>query len=434
MDGRAEEELMVGGEGSRRWEPETGRRGELVTEGDWIYSMRDEHNRVSRKMIQNKAKEIYSSVGDGAGKEFVANRGWLEKCLKRNDLSLRRRTTMAQKDPDLLTEKLVSFVDFFGKAVSSKGILEKDIIAMDETAVWFDIVVAGRRYKACRLRAPFLRAQRERETRSSANSIAVYGSFTDQLRKISKDAGMPIQGQPCFCKYAQGADSVEPMFKHLKMSYVGLQLIVVILPGKTPVYAEVKRVGDTLLGMATQCVQVKNVVKTSPQTLSNLCLKINAKLGGINNVLEEEKEEEEEEEEEEENEEMQFKPFVNILPDHYSLLNQNHGMTRRMPKQLQLKQRSFQAKATPSTRLPPVWRHSCSTCSGHRTFSNAFPHFRAGGSSITKQKCQKQKWRPHRKDPTYWGLPTRCLPQLPSGSSLALIRGGVPEALNPSDG
>uniref|UniRef100_A0A8C9SCH3 Argonaute RISC component 4 n=1 Tax=Scleropages formosus TaxID=113540 RepID=A0A8C9SCH3_SCLFO len=110
-------------------------------------------------------------------------------------------------------------------------------------------------------------------------------SFTDQLRKISKDAGMPIQGQPCFCKYAQGADSVEPMFKHLKLSYVGLQLIVVILPGKTPVYAEVKRVGDTLLGMATQCVQVKNVVKTSPQTLSNLCLKINAKLGGINNVL-----------------------------------------------------------------------------------------------------------------------------------------------------
>uniref|UniRef100_A0A673I8S1 Argonaute RISC catalytic component 3a n=1 Tax=Sinocyclocheilus rhinocerous TaxID=307959 RepID=A0A673I8S1_9TELE len=91
--------------------------------------------------------------------------------------------------------------------------------------------------------------------------------FTDQLRKISKDAGMPIQGQPCFCKYAQGADSVEPMFRHLKNTYSGLQLIIVILPGKTPVYAEVKRVGDVGDGMATQCVQVKNVVKTSPQTL-----------------------------------------------------------------------------------------------------------------------------------------------------------------------
>ncbi|KTG37073.1 hypothetical protein cypCar_00007877 [Cyprinus carpio] len=113
----------------------------------------------------------------------------------------------------------------------------------------------------------------------------VLKGFTDQLRKISKDAGMPIQGQPCFCKYAQGADNVEPMFRHLKNTYAGLQLIIVILPGKTPVYAEVKRVGDTLLGMATQCVQVKNVVKTSPQTLSNLCLKINVKLGGINNIL-----------------------------------------------------------------------------------------------------------------------------------------------------
>lgn len=47
---------------------------------------------------------------------------------------------MAQKDPDKLTEKLVSFVDKVGKAVTSKGILEKDIIAMDEIAVWFDMV------------------------------------------------------------------------------------------------------------------------------------------------------------------------------------------------------------------------------------------------------------------------------------------------------
>ncbi len=49
--------------------------------------------------------------------------------------------------------------------------------------------------------------------------------------------------------------------------------------------AEVKRVGDTLLGLATQCVQAKNVNKTSAQTLSNLCLKINVKLGGVNSIL-----------------------------------------------------------------------------------------------------------------------------------------------------
>jgi eukaryotic translation initiation factor 2C len=76
-----------------------------------------------------------------------------------------------------------------------------------------------------------------------------------------------------------------PKSRYLKTQYHGLQLIVVVLPGKTPVYAEVKRVGDTLIGLATQCVQSKNVNKTSPQTLSNLCLKINVKLGGVNNIL-----------------------------------------------------------------------------------------------------------------------------------------------------
>ncbi|KAG0726739.1 Protein argonaute-2 [Chionoecetes opilio] len=110
-------------------------------------------------------------------------------------------------------------------------------------------------------------------------------NFTQQLQKISNDAGMPIIGQPCFCKYANGPDQVEPMFRYLKTTFTGLQLVCVVLPGKTPVYAEVKRVGDTVLGMATQCVQAKNVNKTSPQTLSNLCLKINVKLGGINSIL-----------------------------------------------------------------------------------------------------------------------------------------------------
>ena len=61
-------------------------------------------------------------------------------------------------------------------------------------------------------------------------------SFSQQLQKISSDAGMPILGQPCFCKYATGADQVEPMFRYLKNTYPGLQLIVVVLPGKTPVY------------------------------------------------------------------------------------------------------------------------------------------------------------------------------------------------------
>ena len=49
--------------------------------------------------------------------------------------------------------------------------------------------------------------------------------------------------------------------------------------------AEVKHVGDTQIGVATQCVQAYNMTKINLQTLFNLCLKINVKLGGINIII-----------------------------------------------------------------------------------------------------------------------------------------------------
>lgn len=63
-------------------------------------------------------------------------------------------------------------------------------------------------------------------------------NFIAQLQRISNDAGMPIIGQPCFCKYATGPDQVEPMFRYLKATFSSLQLVCVILPGKTPVYGK----------------------------------------------------------------------------------------------------------------------------------------------------------------------------------------------------
>merc|ERR1719309_1964499 len=96
---------------------------------------------------------------------------------------------------------------------------------------------------------------------------------------------MRIKRQPDFCKYIQDVSNVQPMFTYLKDKFLDLQLIIVVLPGKTPVYAEVKRMGDSVLGLATQCIKSKNVNRTTAQMLSNLCLKINAKLGGINTIL-----------------------------------------------------------------------------------------------------------------------------------------------------
>lgn len=64
------------------------------------------------------------------------------------------------------------------------------------------------------------------------------------------------------------------------------QLILCILPNTgVPLYAEVKRVGDTILGVPTQCVQVKHTFQPKKQYCANVCLKINAKLGGVNSFI-----------------------------------------------------------------------------------------------------------------------------------------------------
>jgi len=110
-------------------------------------------------------------------------------------------------------------------------------------------------------------------------------NFVDRLTQISGDLGMKILREPCFCKYIHDASNVQPMFNYLRNEFADLQLIIVVLPGKTPVYAEVKRMGDSVLGIATQCIKSKNVTRTTAQMLSNLCLKMNAKLGGVNTIL-----------------------------------------------------------------------------------------------------------------------------------------------------
>ena len=64
------------------------------------------------------------------------------------------------------------------------------------------------------------------------------------------------------------------------------QLILCILPNTgVPLYAEIKRVSDTVIGVVTQCVQGWQVRQAKKQYCANICLKMNVKLGGINSFI-----------------------------------------------------------------------------------------------------------------------------------------------------
>ena len=79
---------------------------------EWITLQRSKILRVSRKLIQRKAR-IYAeekAATKGQMNDPCASEGWLEKFMSRNRLSLRRRMTQAQKTPEKIIDKVILYI------------------------------------------------------------------------------------------------------------------------------------------------------------------------------------------------------------------------------------------------------------------------------------------------------------------------------------
>lgn len=100
---------------------------------NWVIEMRDQNLRVSRRMLRVQAK-IFAT-----DEAFKASSGWLQKFLKRNGLSLRRKTTVCQSPPADCIPKLVSFVTHLRSMQRQHDYPRSCVFAMDETACWMDM-------------------------------------------------------------------------------------------------------------------------------------------------------------------------------------------------------------------------------------------------------------------------------------------------------
>ena len=113
---------------------------------DWITSRRERGLRVSRKLIMKRAQVVYADMKTARTdninheEEFKASTGWLNNFMRRNHLSLRRKTSVAKKDPDRLVAKIISYVLHVRRLQSKNNYSPCNIIAMDETPVWSDMV------------------------------------------------------------------------------------------------------------------------------------------------------------------------------------------------------------------------------------------------------------------------------------------------------
>ncbi|GBN83098.1 Protein argonaute-1 [Araneus ventricosus] len=122
--------------------------------------------------------------------------------------------------------------------------------------------------------------------------------FAGALERFANEQGVEMNA----CSHIEIAEAklqnIHFCIKNMKSQF-NAQLIFVVLPtekqrvpGKSEklsqaLYSEVKRVAETNIGIVTQCVKGENVVSkgTNPSFVSNLCLKMNAKMGGVNNSM-----------------------------------------------------------------------------------------------------------------------------------------------------
>ena len=109
---------------------------------EWVFDRRDKGFRVSRKLIQLKAREFQNenSAIDNGRTELIFSNGWVQKFMAKNGLSIRRRTTQAQKSPKQLIDKLCTYVLKIRRLRNQMNYDLSNIIAMDETAVWNDMI------------------------------------------------------------------------------------------------------------------------------------------------------------------------------------------------------------------------------------------------------------------------------------------------------
>ena len=89
-----------------------------------------------------KAKSIFNEKNDHPviKTSFVVSSGWCEKFMQRHGFSLRQKTTTAQKDPSYLNDRIAAYVMHVRRIQKQFNFHDANIIVMDETSVWNDMV------------------------------------------------------------------------------------------------------------------------------------------------------------------------------------------------------------------------------------------------------------------------------------------------------
>lgn len=101
---------------------------------EWVLEQRDQQLPVSIDNICNQARVLVDT------EDFAASRNWANRFMKRHDLVLLAKTSVAQRLPADLEKKLESFLDYVRQKREEDEFEDQFIINMDETPMYFDLL------------------------------------------------------------------------------------------------------------------------------------------------------------------------------------------------------------------------------------------------------------------------------------------------------
>ncbi|KAI9243621.1 Piwi domain-containing protein [Phascolomyces articulosus] len=118
----------------------------------------------------------------------------------------------------------------------------------------------------------------------------VIQNFLRTLGQVFIEKGMNVVNRTPTIIHADPQGDVEKTLKEAWLTAGNQvksnpQLILCIMPNKSTLYNEIKRVTETIIGVPTQCVLSKKVSDNNNQYCTNVSLKVNVKLGGMNVYL-----------------------------------------------------------------------------------------------------------------------------------------------------
>ncbi|KAF6204633.1 hypothetical protein GE061_018793 [Apolygus lucorum] len=105
-----------------------------------------------------------------------------------------------------------------------------------------------------------------------------------ELIKIGSSLGMSVSKARILNLKMDNTREVEKDFASFQKDKV--QLLFVILPDRGNVtYARIKSIAEIQVGVLTQCLKTRTISRLNPATVTNILLKVNAKINGINHNI-----------------------------------------------------------------------------------------------------------------------------------------------------